>query len=212
MAPSLAHRRLSEPLPVLLANTISIDRSGSVRDALGDLADLHSWVHAIGRSLDLTPPDSPDDAVDVAAAQRLIALREAIRRLAAESTADPRTAGQSVVPDAATAVTVINESSALVTLWPELNVSHSVVQSRDMWADGTFVDALTTVVARRTMELVTSQQWDLLRACTAPRCAYYFVKDTARRQWCSAACGNRARVARHAERQRGGVGSGRPTA
>ncbi|WP_139813476.1 CGNR zinc finger domain-containing protein [Mycobacterium simiae] len=32
--------------------------------------------------------------------------------------------------------------------------------------------------------------------------AYYFVKEHFRQQWCSAVCGNRARVARHAQRHR----------
>ncbi|WP_433236869.1 CGNR zinc finger domain-containing protein [Streptosporangium sp. CA-135522] len=36
-----------------------------------------------------------------------------------------------------------------------------------------------------------------LRACHAPGCVLFFVKDHHRREWCSAACGNRARAARH---------------
>ena len=39
-----------------------------------------------------------------------------------------------------------------------------------------------------------------LRACLAPGCVLYFVADHPRREWCSPACGNRARVARHYER------------
>ena len=33
-------------------------------------------------------------------------------------------------------------------------------------------------------------------------CVQYFVKDHPRREWCSAACGNRARVARHYTKRR----------
>nr|WP_083986585.1 CGNR zinc finger domain-containing protein [Frankia sp. EI5c] len=51
------------------------------------------------------------------------------------------------------------------------------------------------------------------RSCAAPGCPLFFVKHHPRREWCSAACGNRARVARHYARQRpdcdraGGSGS-----
>jgi hypothetical protein len=41
-----------------------------------------------------------------------------------------------------------------------------------------------------------------LRACQAPGCVLYFVKDHPRREWCSTACGNRARAARHYRRHR----------
>jgi CGNR zinc finger len=41
-----------------------------------------------------------------------------------------------------------------------------------------------------------------LRACHAPGCVLYFVKSHPRRAWCSEACGNRARAARHYERVR----------
>ena len=42
-----------------------------------------------------------------------------------------------------------------------------------------------------------------LRACLAPGCVLYFVKDHPRREWCGPACGNRARAARHYRRHRG---------
>jgi predicted RNA-binding Zn ribbon-like protein len=51
-----------------------------------------------------------------------------------------------------------------------------------------------------------------LSVCGAPSCGMLFLRDHARQVWCSKACGNRARVARHAaRRQRGrraGAGSG----
>jgi hypothetical protein len=42
----------------------------------------------------------------------------------------------------------------------------------------------------------------LLRACGAPGCVLMFLKDHPRREWCSNACGNRARQARHYDRTR----------
>ncbi|MYS74029.1 hypothetical protein GTY88_26960, partial [Streptomyces sp. SID5926] len=41
-----------------------------------------------------------------------------------------------------------------------------------------------------------------LRACHAPRCVRYFLKEHPRQEWCRPSCGNRARVARHQDRQR----------
>ncbi|MET9049418.1 CGNR zinc finger domain-containing protein, partial [Streptomyces sp. NPDC004362] len=34
----------------------------------------------------------------------------------------------------------------------------------------------------------------------APNCLLFFVKNHARREWCSPTCGNRMRVARHHRR------------
>ena len=41
-----------------------------------------------------------------------------------------------------------------------------------------------------------------LRACYAPGCVLYFIKTHPRREWCSVACGNRVRAARHYQRVR----------
>jgi predicted RNA-binding Zn ribbon-like protein len=96
---------------------------------------------------------------------------------------------------------MVNTASAMSTVWPEFHPDGRTLMRRDVTAGVTFADALTTVIAQQAIYLVTSPQWDLLRPCVAPGCAYFFVK-THRREWCSAVCGNRARVARHAQRQR----------
>jgi len=59
-------------------------------------------------------------------------------------------------------------------------------------------------VAASGVALLSGQQRSLLRACRAPGCILFFVQNHARREWCSAECGNRARVARHSRRQRDG--------
>jgi predicted RNA-binding Zn ribbon-like protein len=188
-----------EPLPITLANTISVDR-GRVRDALAEPADLQRWVREIGAQMDLSPRPSSIEAIARPAAERLISLRDGIRRLAAEHTHDPRTLGQSPVPDLAAALTIINSTSSLSSVWPELQWDDSTARRRDAWAGGTYVDALCAVLARQTIDLSTSTQWDRLRPCLAPACAQFFVKDHLRRQWCAPHCGNRARVARHTQR------------
>ena len=52
------------------------------------------------------------------------------------------------------------------------------------------------------IELFTGPAAVNLRACNAPGCVLYFVKSHPRREWCSEACGNRARAARHYQRVR----------
>ena len=193
--------RLDEPRPIALANTIWTDRLG-VYDALAAIEDVRLWIRAVGERMTLCPGLGEHEEVTTGAAERLIGLRDAVRRLAAEHTHDPRSLGQSVVPDQTTAVEIVNAACSASFVRPELVVSRLTPTRRDVWVGGSFAEAMTAVIARETIELVTSEQWNSLRPCIAPGCAYYFVKEHFRQQWCSAACGNRARVARHAQRRR----------
>src|SRR5438105_1450694 len=58
-------------------------------------------------------------------------------------------------------------------------------------------DVILAAIATDAIDLITSSRLTGLRACGAPGCVLLFVKDHPRREWCSAACGNRARQARH---------------
>jgi predicted RNA-binding Zn ribbon-like protein len=60
--------------------------------------------------------------------------------------------------------------------------------------------AVLSRIAEQGVELFTGPRRASLRACHAPGCVLYFVRDHPRREWCSAGCGNRARVARHYQR------------
>ncbi|MER5301162.1 CGNR zinc finger domain-containing protein [Streptomyces lasiicapitis] len=63
-------------------------------------------------------------------------------------------------------------------------------------------DLLTAALAHAALTFLASPDRQRLRACHAPRCVRYFLKDHPRQEWCRPACGNRARVARHHERGR----------
>jgi predicted RNA-binding Zn ribbon-like protein len=193
--------RLDEPRPIALVNTIWTDHGG-IHDALGQTAGVQLWVRAVGERMNLAPLLGNNEAVSVTEARRLVDLRDAVRRLAAEHTHDPRSLGQSPVPDQTTAISIVNASAAMSSVRPELLLDGPEPRSRDIWDSGSSVDALIAVIAREAIDLITSPQWQLLRPCVAPGCAYYFVKERFRREWCSAVCGNRARVARHAQRRR----------
>ena len=201
MSTPTAPPRLDEPRPIALANTIWTDRAG-VHDALAESADVQLWVRAVGRGMHLTPAQGDTEVVTMADAQRLVELRDAVRRLAAEQTHDPRSLGASAVPDKSTAISIVNAAAAASFVSPELVLDGPGLTDRDVWLGGSFVDAFVAVIAREAIELMTGPQWQLLRPCTAPGCAYYFLKEHFRREWCSAICGNRARVARHAQRRR----------
>ncbi|HET6318113.1 MAG TPA: CGNR zinc finger domain-containing protein, partial [Chloroflexota bacterium] len=84
------------------------------------------------------------------------------------------------------------------------------------WADGvphvTFVDAAgpdtaaLAAVARATIALLGGPDRPRLRVCGRAGCVLFFLQERRRTEWCSAVCGNRARVARHYRRHKpGGV-------
>jgi predicted RNA-binding Zn ribbon-like protein len=201
MAPFWAEMPGDDPAPLVLANTISLKR-GRLSDALADRSEVERGVHAIGGRMNVSPtPTSPEPIHDDDVA-RLIRLRDAIRRIAAEHTRDPRSLGRSPVPDATSATAIVNESSALSSVWTEMEWEGSTALRRDVWVGESYAEAVISVIARQTIELSTSPDWERLRPCLAPGCAYFFIKDHVHRQWCSPLCGNRARVARHAERHR----------
>jgi predicted RNA-binding Zn ribbon-like protein len=58
------------------------------------------------------------------------------------------------------------------------------------------------LAARESITLLGGPDAAKLRACHAPGCVLYFVKTHPRREWCSIACGNRARAARHYDKVR----------
>lgn len=58
-------------------------------------------------------------------------------------------------------------------------------------------DAVLAQLAADAIDTVTGETADQLRRCEAPGCNRLFLADHHRRRWCSRACGDRARVARH---------------
>jgi predicted RNA-binding Zn ribbon-like protein len=63
--------------------------------------------------------------------------------------------------------------------------------------------AAVAAIAEEAVALFAGPDRRLLRACHAPGCVLYFVRNHPRREWCSDGCGNRARVARHYQRHHG---------
>jgi predicted RNA-binding Zn ribbon-like protein len=190
---------LGEPLPVELMNTVHADRGG-IRDALEEDAGAAAWLRAvagrIGAEAGTGRGHVNEDAVRPAAGS-LRDLRDALRRLAAAATADPRPSATAPELTRQDAIVTLN---ALATAWPELVWPAGGRPSGAYRAPGTAADLAVALIAHQGVQLLAGSGRDLLRPCLAPNCPLFFVKDHARREWCSPACGNRARVARHYQR------------
>ena len=176
-----------EPVPVLLMNTIWADTAG-VHDALTTPQQLTAWLDALFPRLPAIAAAgrrARPDKDDLAQFQR---LRDALRDLAAELTDDPR-------PHAAH-----RNVTRAAPSWPRLRWTSRAAVAAVPAGTRPATAALSTIAAEAVGLFVASDT--TLRACLAPGCVLYFIKDHPRREWCSASCGNRARAARHYERHR----------
>ncbi|MFI0975636.1 CGNR zinc finger domain-containing protein [Streptomyces sp. NPDC021093] len=187
-------------LALELASTIRHDGDGGVADDLADERGAQRWIHAVGEG-DFTDTESVR-----AARSELVALRQAVRALFARAVSpappSPADAGRLLPVDEALAR--LNTAAAREPIAPQL-----------AWADGEFPTTrllttepdplvrLTAALARDAIDFLAGPERDRLRACTAPRCVRYYLKRHGRQEWCKPSCGNRARVARHYERQHG---------
>lgn len=182
-----------EPLPVRLMNTIWADRHGG-HDVLSTTANLSAWLAAV--TPDAPAPDpNPDDLV------RFRTLRDALRRLAATLTDDSRPAAASATTDVDQAVADVNDAAQHAPTWPQLaHHQGDLIQTTEGLA--TPAKRTLSLIAQDAIKLLTGDVRVRLRACYAPGCVLYFVKSHPRREWCSTACGNRARAARHYQRHR----------
>ena len=175
-----------EPLAIELHNTLYAV-GGAAFDGLADSAD--AWLEGLAER----PPGgsgawpSPDD---------LATLRHAVRAaLHAAVDGSPQ--------DSATLKT-LNAAAARAPSSPAARR-----QARDVVAaidhhGASRADIVIATLAADAIELITGPRRADLRACGAPGCVLMFLKNHPRREWCSNACGNRARQARHYQRARRG--------
>lgn len=179
-----------EPLPVRLMNTVRAER-GTLHEDLQQPADLTAWLATAGFHPTRTT------AADLRAAH---ALRDALRTIAAHVTDDDRPAATPPMADVTQAVEVVN-ASRRSTPADHLVLADGILRREAPPAGHTVADGLAAVSAAA-MGLLAGPAVPPLRACHGPRCVLYFVQDHPRREWCSPACGNRARAARHYRRHR----------
>jgi predicted RNA-binding Zn ribbon-like protein len=97
----------------------------------------------------------------------------------------------------------VNALSAAAPAFPVLDAGGEVTVQHT--SDDAFA-ILTAELARSAMDQFGGDS-RRLSVCTAPSCGLLYPPDHARQRWCCRACGNRARVARHAARQRSARGT-----
>ena len=97
-----------------------------------------------------------------------------------------------------------------ISEWAREAARHGAVVATDSgprWrlARGAGLGTPGLLLARAAEELLTGPDLRHVKACPGVGCGWLFLDRSGRRRWCSMAdCGNRAKVAAHARRQRAG--------
>ncbi|MFI1102320.1 CGNR zinc finger domain-containing protein [Streptomyces melanogenes] len=203
-------------LVLALALTVRHDGHGGVADDLSGPEGLTAWVreHAaalepdadtfLGAGTDGFAADAFTADEEALAAVR--ALRAAVRALFARAVrpGPPSPADAQRLLPAGMALEVLNSAAAAVPTvprleWPEGGDPYAVPHGTGA---PDVVTALCAALARAAVDFLAGPDREKLRACHAPRCVRYFLKEHPRQEWCGPSCGNRARVARHQRRHR----------
>jgi predicted RNA-binding Zn ribbon-like protein len=163
-------------------------------------------------ALELCDPSVGADLADTAAAGRWLRSHGLRGDLSADGLADLRTLRDAIdsllraaTADAApppSALDELNARSAAAAACLQLNWPAAGVPRMWLSTPGGPDASVLGAVARSAIELLSGRDRERLRVCGAHGCDRLFIAATARRQWCSPACGNRVRVARHAARYR----------
>ncbi|WP_031523458.1 ABATE domain-containing protein [Streptomyces sp. NRRL F-5123] len=209
----------ADHLALDLAVTIRHDGHGGVADDLAEPAGLTRWVraHADALGADLaagggaTAPFAAEDfTADAAALAAAVEVRTALRALFARAVRPgaASSADEGRLPPAGQALERLNAAAALVPYAPRLEwpADGPATAARAAARTPRAADLVAAALARHAIAFLAGPDRERLRACPAPRCVRYFVKEHTRQEWCKPSCGNRARVARHAARQRAASG------
>ncbi|MEC3954600.1 CGNR zinc finger domain-containing protein [Nocardia sp. CDC153] len=184
-----------DPLALRLANTIRATSRG-LTDAFGTPESTRDWLIAnaenLGDYLDLEGY-LPSEADRTA----LVELRRNVRALFAEYVAPqpPSSADAAVLPAFPDALAAINRAAAPALRLLDWDATGPHPEHRLLTASD--VDTVMAGLSDATIAFFTSPEAAQIRTCPAPRCVRYFLKSHPRQEWCSVACGNRARAARH---------------
>ncbi|MEW2522529.1 CGNR zinc finger domain-containing protein [Actinacidiphila alni] len=189
-----------------LAVTIRHDGHGGVADDLAEAAGLTRWVRTHAAAFGQDAAVAAEFTADEAARTAVVEVRTAVRALFARAVlpGPPSSADAGRLPSARQALDRLNAASALVPVAPRLDWPDDGAPVAGHTAPGSPApaDRLGAALARSAVAFLAGPDRELLRACPAPRCVRYFVKEHARQEWCKPSCGNRARVARHHARRR----------
>ena len=177
-------RWLGEPLAIDLANTVMVVREGESVDLLSSADEFGTW-------LELERPRLGDCGFALTHLAEVKSAREDTRALLAA------TASGNSLPEKP--LERVNAASVAAPVALRLQIGDDG-QSR-LKEDPEEIESLSALLgtmARSALRLVADHEQAPLRVCNAPSCGMYFI---GRRRWCCAACGNRARAARHYRRR-----------
>ena len=153
-------------------------------DRLDTPSELRAW-------LDMWPEiDRVDDAVLLRLGE-FRSLRDHLR------TALIKTVEGVSIPDMA--VDELNAASARAATWPVLRVNSTAQKLEIETSDASETSRILASIARSAIELLGGPDAARLRQC--PACGRFFLASRPSQVWCSGACGNRTRVARHRSRR-----------
>jgi len=180
---------LGEPLPLDFANTIRRDGMTYV-EMWRTGGDVVEWAR---RQHGQVPVPSPDEAED-----RLGELRSV--RDDAFALLMATTSGRELPADVTARINARARTPVAVHQLGSVpgRIETYVVDS------GSGVDELIALVIAALIDLIGGGAHDDVGFCDAPSCGQFFVRERPNRRWCGAACGSRARVARHASREAAG--------
>jgi len=92
----------------------------------------------------------------------------------------------------------INDAAGLVARSPQLKWDEGGPTQTTRWERGARpVDLALAQIAANAIATLLGDRGERLRLCEAHGCGRMFIADHGRRRWCSRACGDRVRVARH---------------
>ncbi|MBW8802932.1 MAG: hypothetical protein AUG49_23095 [Catenulispora sp. 13_1_20CM_3_70_7] len=165
--------RSAPPAPAPIP--LAVDYANTLSAARGRTSDhLDCWLAKHGMATD--PRSRP--------------LRDAIRTLIAAAAEE--------APYPPEALATVNAACAAAPQWLELTESSEAV----VHAAAGDSERQLAAVARSAIELLAADGHSSVRACQAPGCVQFFVRTHHRQEFCSVACGNRARAARHYQRSK----------
>lgn len=178
-----------ERLAIELHNTLYASQGQSL-DGLADFASLTSWLDAVGDRLPTAGTKGQPSA------EELIALRHVVRDVL-HAALDNR-------PPSRASIDALNTASARAPRSPFARWRRNRAPDATVtFHHASQADIVISAIAADAIDLITGASRHDLRACGAPGCVLMFLKRHSRREWCSDACGNRARQARHYQRIRG---------
>jgi predicted RNA-binding Zn ribbon-like protein len=185
------HRAVIDPAPgedasiaLALANTLLHGPSGP--------ADLLTDASAAGIWLANQVASQPSATLHPADLARLIRLRSAIR--------DVLGAVAAARQPAPSHVALLNQTTAAAPGAIQLRIGQQTLTRSWSPSGGPAFDIALAALAADAIELATGDRAEQIRQCEAHSCIRLFLREHARRRWCSNNCGDRVRAARHYQR------------